>query len=201
MCPFLSLSLRITPRIALMQRFFTISSLHVSPDLRVQVLDAYVAMDTIRALYMRIFRALLIDLFYQMVSFSRPNTVDASLIHLITYLVLFGTTLPRNTNYSRCSTSFPSMTIRSSLGEIMLHLAPFIFIPYFLGGRWSFSKIADRRVVSYACLMSIDKLTLSLGVISRLFSSFMTNSKKILNRVGEKQASLSKAYLHCEPLS
>ena len=77
---------------------------------------------------------------------------------------------------------------------MILHLAPFIFIPHFWHAfssceveRWSFSKIADRRVVSSAYLMSIDKLSWNLSVLSRLFSSFMTNSRKILNRVGDNR--------------
>ena len=86
------------------------------------------------------------------------------------------------------------MTIRWSLGEIILHLAPFIFIPHFwyafssceVDG-WSFSKKADRRVVLSEYLMSIDKMSWSLCVISSLFISFMTNSRKILNRVGDSR--------------
>ena len=35
--------------------------------------------------------------------------------------------------------------------------------------------------------MSIDKLSWILSVVSRLFSSFMTNSRKILNRVGDSR--------------
>ena len=58
MCSFLSLALRVTPRMA--QRISNTSSLRVSPDLMVHVSDAYVAMGTIRALYRRIFRALLL---------------------------------------------------------------------------------------------------------------------------------------------
>ena len=65
MCSFLNLSLRVTPRMALRQRISSTSSLRVSPDLRVHVSDAYVAMGTIRALYRRIFRTLLI---FQMAS-------------------------------------------------------------------------------------------------------------------------------------
>ena len=122
-----------------------------------------------------------------MASLSRPNAVDASPIRLITSLVLFGTTLPRNTNSSTCSTSSPSMTIR-------LHLAPFIFIPHFWHAfsscdvdSQSFSKMADRRVVSSAYLMFIDKLPWILSLLSWLFSSIMTNSRKILNRVGDSR--------------
>ena len=92
MCSFLSLSLRVTPRMALRQRISNTSSLRVSLALRVHVSDAYVAMGTIRALYRRIFRALNIDFFFQIASLSRPNAVDASPIRLITllahYLVL-----------------------------------------------------------------------------------------------------------------
>ena len=109
-------------------------------------------------------------------------------------LALFGTMPPRNTNSSTCSTYSPSMTIRWSLGEILLHLAPCIVIPHFWHAfascevdRWSFSKIADRGIVSSAYLMSIDKLSWSLSAISRLFSSFMTNSWKILNRVDKSR--------------
>ena len=105
------------------------------------------AMGTIRALYRRIFKALLIDFFFQMASLSRPNAVDTSPMRHIISLALFGTTLPRNTNSSTCSTYSPSMTIRWSFGDINLHLAPFIFIPNFWHafsscevGRWNFSK-------------------------------------------------------------
>ena len=146
MCSFLSLSLRVTPRMALRQRISNTSSLRVSLDLRVHVSDAYVAMGTIRALYRRIFRALHIDFFFQMASLSRPNAVDASPIRLITSLALFGTTLPRNTNSSTCSTSSPSMTIRWSLGEIVLHLAPFLFSYPIFG--MHFRAVRLRGVVS-----------------------------------------------------
>ena len=64
MCLFLSLSLRVTPRMALTLRISNTSSLRVLLDLTVHVSDAYVAMGTIRALYRRIFRALHIDLHY-----------------------------------------------------------------------------------------------------------------------------------------
>ena len=110
-----------------------------------------------------------------MASLSRPNAVDASPIRHITCLTLFDTKLPRDTNSSTCSTSSPSMTICWSVGEINLHLAPFIFTPYFWhafssyeADRLSFSKIAD-RVVSSAYLMSIDKLSWSVSVLSRFF--------------------------------
>ena len=119
MCPFLSLSLRATPRMALRERISKTSSLRVSPDVRVHVFDVYVATDTIRVLYRRIFRALLIDFFFKMASLRRPNAVDASFLRRMTYLALFGITLPRNMKSSTCSTSSPSMTIRWSLGEII----------------------------------------------------------------------------------
>ena len=51
-------------------------------------IDAYVVLGTIRALYMRIFRALLID-FFPMASLSRPNAVDASALHLMTSLAIW----------------------------------------------------------------------------------------------------------------
>ena len=83
MCSFLSLSPRVTPRMALRQRILNTSNMRVSLALRVHVSDAYVAMGTIRALHMRIFRALHIDFFFQMASLRRPNTVEASLTRLI----------------------------------------------------------------------------------------------------------------------
>ena len=58
MCSFLSLSLCVTPRMALRQRISNTSSLRISSDLRLHVWDVYMAIDTIRALYRRIFRAL-----------------------------------------------------------------------------------------------------------------------------------------------
>ena len=87
-----------------------------APDLRVHVSDAYVAMGTIMALHRRIFRALLIDLFFRIASLSRPHAFDASLIRLMTSVALFRTTLPRNTNSSTCSSS-PSMTSLVAPGD------------------------------------------------------------------------------------
>ena len=103
------------------------------------------------ALHRHIFRALPGDLFFQMV-ILRLNAVDASPIRLVTSVAPFGTALPRNTNSSTLFYLSPLMTIRLSLGETVLHLVPFIFIPHFshaflscVVDKRSFSKIADGR--------------------------------------------------------
>ena len=114
---------------ALEQRISNTSSLGVSSDLRVHDSDAYVVMGIIRALYRRTFRALLINFFSQMASPSRPNAVDASPIRLLTYA--FWHYASRNKNSSTCSTSFPSMTIFWSLGEISLHWYRLFSYPIF----------------------------------------------------------------------
>ena len=117
-----------------------------------------------------------------MASLGRLNIVDTSPIRLMTSVALFGTTLRRNTNYSTCSSSFRSMTIRWSFDEIISHLAPFIFIPHLWHvfsscdvDRGSFSYIADRRMGSIRYLMAIDKLSWKWSLLSRLLNSFMTN--------------------------
>ena len=66
------------PRMALRSCILNTSSLRVSPDLRVHVSDAYVDMGTIRALYRRIFRVLLIDFFskWSLSVSQMPSTRD-----------------------------------------------------------------------------------------------------------------------------
>ena len=86
---FLSLSLRVTPRMARRRCISDTKSLCVSLDVRVHVKDAYVAIGTIMALYMRIFRALPIDQFFQIASLSWPNAAG---VHKVTNIVKQNTT-------------------------------------------------------------------------------------------------------------
>ena len=48
---------------------------------------------TITAVYRHVFRALLINFFFQLTSLSRPNAVDSSPMRIMTSLALAGTTL------------------------------------------------------------------------------------------------------------
>ena len=59
------------------------SSPYVFPALMVYVKNAYVAMDIINTVYMRVFRALPVEIYFQMAD-SRIDTVDASPIRLMT---------------------------------------------------------------------------------------------------------------------
>ena len=77
---------------------------------------------------------------------------------------------------------------------MMLHFAPLIFIPHFLQAVFScsveifsLSKIADIRVVSSAYLMLAQKVSRRFRVSSRSLTSFVTNSRNMLNMVGESR--------------
>ena len=71
------------------------------------------------------------------------------------------------------------------LGDMMLHFAPFTFMPHFLHDAsrclvllsFSFLKIADSRLVSSANLISVENVSVGARVRSRLLSSFISNSR------------------------
>ena len=89
MCSLLSFYLHVTTTMALRQRISNTSSLRVSVDLRVHVSDAYVVVDTIRALFKRIFGALLIDFFFIMTLPKSQMTICWSHWEIILHFAWF----------------------------------------------------------------------------------------------------------------
>ena len=131
MYTFVFLSLRETPNIARKHRISKDSKRLTSWFLSVQVSEAYVAIGRIKALDNLILRFLEISRLFHTVVLSLPKAVEASDILRSTSPDVVGNKLPRNTKLSTCSTSFPSNVIGVSLGDMILHLAPFIFMPHF----------------------------------------------------------------------
>ena len=179
---------------ALRQRISKTNKRLVSSFLRVHVSEAYIAIGRINALYSRDLSFKGISRLFHIDVLSLPNADAAKDIRLLTSPDVVGNELPRNTKLSTWSTSLPSNIMGLFSGDMILHLAPLIFMPHFLQAssscfvvRASLSNIADKSVVSSAYRISNERDSVRDRLCSTSLTSFITNSKKILNRVGERR--------------